>query len=151
MPPVPDPAVRLLNRDVLAPDLLPAQEVHADVMVVAQDNNSLEPLTFVVSGVDLLPLLQRHRKRKSRRKRVCFGVHRGHGACNSDIMQRSGWSCIYREWRGGRMFDFLWRTGVAGGGGQRGAEVQRGSGTFFEHELQPEPTRAGQMPTEITA
>jgi hypothetical protein len=57
VPPAPDPEVRVLDRDVLAPYLLPSQKVNADVMIVDRDYYSLEPLAFVITRVDLLPML----------------------------------------------------------------------------------------------
>ena len=61
--PGPQPAIRFDNRNVLAPLLLPAHEVYADVILVAPNNKSLEPLSFIIRGVDLLPLRQRRDER----------------------------------------------------------------------------------------
>ncbi len=109
--PRPQPAVRFLQRDVLAPLLVPSREMHANVVLVAQHHDSLEPLPFIVRRVDFLPLLQRHHKSNFRgirwpAKSVCGGAH--YGDCGFILHDN-------RETRGGRRRPLVVRRTFAAG------------------------------------
>jgi len=68
-PPRPQPAVRILHRNVLAPVFIPSNEVHAYIVIVAENSHSLVPNAFIISGIYLLPLSYRLHERNIRRCR----------------------------------------------------------------------------------